>query len=168
MPCDDYIGTTKYCLSIFKEYIRQMKELGAYDNSVIIIASDHGAHDGFYEGFPYPSASTPMMIIKSRNEKHDTMFISDKPFYYMDIQATVLDYAGLYNSNDEKIFGKPIDQISNEPRTRVWIDVDDKNTTYYKYTYKGNTSELERVVKENIYEEVYSFAFDYNEIKQEE
>ncbi|SDI90163.1 hypothetical protein SAMN04487760_101146 [Lachnospiraceae bacterium G41] len=162
-PCDDCVNESKYCLSIFKKYIYQLKELGVYDNSVIIIASDHGIHDGV-EGYPYPTASTPMFLIKGKNEKHDKIVISNKPFYFQDIQATVLKYSGLYNSEDYELFGKTIDDFSeDEIRKRVWFDSDIGKDTR-KYTYSGDTTELERVVNENIYESVDNVEFDFKDL----
>ncbi len=160
LPCDDYLLETKFCLNIFKKYIYQMKELGVYDDSVIIIAADHGIHDGMEE-FKYPTAATPMFMIKGKNVKHDSMVIDDKPFYYMDIQATVLDYSGLYLPEDADLFGKSIDDYGYGPRERVWFDADPVVSEIRKYTYTGNTEELERVVNEGIYEKVSDFSYEF-------
>ena len=164
-PCEDCLNESKYCLNIFKEYIRQMQELGVYDNSVIIIAADHGIHDGV-EGFPFPTPATPLFMIKGKNENHNSIILSGKPMYYQDIQATVLKYSGLYQTEDLDLFGKTIDDYGeDELRTRVWFD-SDLGKDIHKYTYRGTTEELERVVVDGIYENVADFAFDYSELDE--
>ena len=163
-PCDNYVRETKYCLNSFKEYIKQMKDLGVYDNSVIIIAADHGIHDDV-EGVPYPTAATPMLIIKRRGEKHDKINISSKPVYYQEFQSTIISYAGLENKNNKDIFGKTIDDYGeNDIRTRVWFDTDLSGKKIRKYTFLGDTKELERVVNEGIYEIVETPAINLDEV----
>ena len=164
-PCDDYIEETKKCLRIFAEYIRQMKELGVYDDSVIILAADHGVHDDA-EGLPYGVAATPMFLVKKAGETHDKIRLSGKPVYYRDFQATLLYYAGLYDEDCPEIFGKTIEDYSEgDVRTRVWFDegfVD--STKWRKYTYWGDYEEFKRVVEEGLYEEVPDGSFDFSEI----
>lgn len=163
-PCDDYVGDSKYCLNIFKKYINQMKELGVYDDSVIIIAADHGVHDG-NGGVEYPTPATPMFMIKGKDEVHDDMVLTDKPMYYRDIQATLIKYAGLTEEGDYELFGKTIDDYAEgEKRVRVWFDRD--GNEYRKYIYCGDTSELERVVYEGDYEEVDGYSFDFKELDE--
>ncbi|MBR3637995.1 MAG: hypothetical protein IKN45_08795 [Lachnospiraceae bacterium] len=166
-PCDDYYQGTKESLDIFKEYLRQMKELGVYDNSLIIIASDHGVHDDV-EGIPFATASTPMLFIKKPMEKHNEFILSGKPVYYRDFQATLLKYAGLYEDQfPAEEFGKTIDDYDeHEERMRVWFDTGFNNQKIRKYEYTGDTEELERVVREGIYEEVDSLEYGYEDIQQ--
>lgn len=162
-PCEDCLETSKYCLGIFKKYLKQMKELGVYDNAVIIIAADHGVHDGV-EGYPFPTPATPMFMIKGKNEEHDAIVVSEKPMYYQDIQSTVLFYSGLSKSGDTEYFGRSINDIyEGEIRTRVWFNTDG-GKSIRKYTYRGDTKELERVVHDNIYEDVNDFSFDFKEL----
>lgn len=167
LPCDDYVKETKHCLLIFGEYIKQLKKLGIYDDSVIIIASDHGMHDDV-DGIPYGTAATPMFMVKKIGEKHKDIRISDKPFYYMDFQATIINYADLFDeTSDYELFGKPIeDYPDNELRTRVWFDEAFETDECRKYKYTGNTKELERVVNSGTYELVDSLEFDYSELEK--
>lgn len=162
-PCDDYMKETIHSIDIFKEYIRQMKELGVYNNSVIIIASDHGFHDG-NDDIDYPTAATPMFLIKGKNENKDCITISATPMYYIDILPTVLKKSGLYRNGDLELFGESIDEYdANKKRVRVWFDSGPNEIR--KYTFMGDTLELERVVNENIYEKVDNVSFDYSEIE---
>lgn len=160
-PCD-YIEETKYCLGIFAEYLEQLKEMGVYDNSTIILAADHGAHDDT-DDFPFPSASTPLFMVKGINEHNKSMIISDVPMYYIDFQPTILYESGLFNKEtDYELFGKPVEDYDEKTtRTRSWFDTGFAGQKTRKYTYTGNTDELERVVREDIYEETDSYVFLY-------
>jgi hypothetical protein len=163
-PCKDFVGETKFCLDSFKEYMRQMKELGVYDDATLIVCSDHGRHDDDGE-YPFPTAATPMFMIKKKNETHDSMVITSTPMYFMDFQSTVLAASGYFNpETDYEIFGKSIyDYDETSIRKRVWFDTDFHIRDIHKYTYVGDMKELERVVNAGEYEIVDSWAFEYEE-----
>lgn len=163
-PCEDLVGESKYCLTIFKEYMRQLKELGVYDDAAIIVCADHGRHDDDGE-MPYPSAATPMFMVKKAGEKHDKMVISGAPMYYMDFQSTMLVAAGLFHPDtDYDLFGKSVyDYKEGDVRTRTWFDTDFHEEGIVKVTYTGDTAEFERVVNAGEYEKVDSWAFRYSE-----
>lgn len=140
-PCDDFIGESEHLLKVIRNYIEQLKEYGVYDKSSIIITADHGQHnDGNHE-----TASTPVFMIKRKNTSNHEMIISGAPVYHEDIQATLLDCAGLYDKeNDEEYFGRSVfDLDENELRTRTWIDR--VNGGYYVYVYTGDTEELRKM-----------------------
>lgn len=139
-----------------------MKELGVYDNSVIIVAADHGVHDANGD-IEFPTPATPMFLIKGKNEVHDNMVISSKPMYYQDIQSTLIKYSELSEEGDTELFGKTIDDCAEgDKRVRVWFD--SNGSEIRKYTYCGDTSELERIVYADVYENVDSFYFDFKEL----
>lgn len=143
-PCEDFIGETEHLLKIIRNYIEQLKELGVYDSASIIITADHGKHN---EG-NYEQASTPILMIKRKNVTQPEMSFSGAPVYHEDIQATLLDCAGLYDKeNDEQLWGRSMFDIEeNEQRTRTWIDRVREN--YHVYTYTGDTDTLRKIVAE--------------------
>lgn len=161
-PVNDAIEETVYLLEILRKYISQLKALGVYDNSSIIITADHGKHN---DSTPQ-EAATPVFMIKNKGSNNLKMKISGAPVYHEDIQATLLDCAGLFDKNeDEQFFGKSIFDINEyEKRTRTWYDRrcdseykrvpkmsslgfawDDCNA-YYGYTYTGDTQVLNDMV----------------------
>jgi len=160
--CEDYIAETEYCLEIYNKYINQIKELGVYDNSTIIFCSDHGIHDGIDPNVPFPYPATPMFMIKQKREKHEKMQISNAPLYYTDFQSTVLRASGLFDAKtDYDIFGKSIyDYSENSVRKRTWFETPWDGGKYRKYTYYGNTEDLENSVKTNSYKESNSTSLD--------
>ena len=149
-PCDDHIGTIKYCLNIGKDMVEQLKELGVYDNSCIIIMSDHGLHDQA-EYYTWPTAGSPLFMIKEAGEHKQCMSVSHVPVYYKDFQSTLLVNMGLWEGeSDKELFGPSIYDFSeNAIRERTWYDSD--GSGFRAYTYKGDYEELKRVVADDEY-----------------
>ncbi|MCR5798451.1 MAG: hypothetical protein K6G69_00055 [Lachnospiraceae bacterium] len=171
-PSGDLIEETKYCLDIAGEYVRQMQELGVYDESTIIFCSDHGRHDtGADVGEDVVFGSTPMFFIKEANIHRDKIEFNNAPIYHEDIIATIMENAGVYsekNIEDVKTFGTSIYMHhEGEQRERAWYDrmcdsslgetVVSRYTTFnssfncwYEYKYTGDKDELKRVVDQGI------------------
>lgn len=167
-PCEEYLDETEYCLKIFAEYINQLKSLGVYDNSVIIVAADHGLHDDA-EGIPYGTVSTPMLMVKGNNEHHNEIMISKSPVYYQDFQASLLEYSGLYDDECRELFGKTFyDYKEGDIRTRVWFDQGFINASQWrKYSYRGDYDEFKRVVNDEEYIVVKDGSFDFSSLREQ-
>lgn len=155
-PCADFKGTTVYCLESVNEYLKELKRLGCYDSSTIIVMSDHGIHDDDEaQDIVFPTAATPMFMIKEKNAHHDKIEISSAPISYEDIQATLLKNMDLYKEEDGKIFPPSIyDYSEGDSRVRIWYDSNFSNEPSIMYTYEGDTSALEETVRENKGEKV--------------
>ncbi|MCM1298076.1 MAG: hypothetical protein NC203_12300 [Firmicutes bacterium] len=145
-PCDDTVAEAKNCLSIVKEYIRQLKELGLYENSVIIVTADHGRFD-------YDSrdgiGSTPVFMIKEAGNDFDEMKLSSAPEYHTDFLSTCLVNAELYSDGDAEIYGSSIyDFEEGDERERTWYynTMDGERNNYnLGFSYIGDDRELGRV-----------------------
>ncbi len=91
-------------ITIIDKYLTRIKESGQYDNTAIIILSDHG-----FSGYDYTGRQNPILFIKGFNEKHD-MQISDKKVSYADL-------TDIYN---DLIDGKKTNQLlSNITKNRT-------------------------------------------------
>lgn len=101
--------TSKGCMVIVEEYLNQLKELGVYDNSTIIITADHG------EGY----ASQVLFYIKKPYETHDESPVTNAPISFYEFMPTIASAAGL----DASSYGETIDAYkANEQRERTyWI-----------------------------------------------
>jgi len=162
-PCDSFIDETKYCLSILKKYIDELKTLDVYDQSTVIVMSDHGKHSYMTE------AATPMFMIKEKNTTHSEMVINSAPIYHEDLIATILENEGLYDESstrDNDIFGTSIYMhYEGEERERIWYDrardesfedsqqskyleIKSSHNAYWEYRYTGDKYDLKRKVKE--------------------
>lgn len=137
-PCTDFIKETEHLLSIISEYISQLKSMNLYNEAAIIITSDHGQHNSENSLV----ASTPILMVKKSGASNQKMIFSDAPVYHEDMQATLLDCAGLYDEEyDEQLFGRTIFNIrEDERRTRTWYDR--YRDSYREFTYEGDTQTL--------------------------
>lgn len=91
--------TTSYCnMVMIGEMLKKMKDLGIYDNSLIIFVSDHG--DNIYTSFDLPSPIAPpqrfdaadaLLLVKMPNQKgelkvdHHLMSNADVPMFFCSV-----------------------------------------------------------------------------------
>ncbi|MBQ7943699.1 MAG: alkaline phosphatase family protein [Lachnospiraceae bacterium] len=137
--------TSKGCMVIVEEYLNQLKELGVYDSSTIIITADHG------EGY----ASQVLFYMKQPNETHDVSPVTNAPVSFYEFLPTIADAVGL----DAKSYGETIyDYAEGEERERTywirWMESDypivpcyngtkdGSSNVYHGYTYTGELEEL--------------------------
>lgn len=132
----------KGCFVILQEYLTQLKQLGLYDSSTIIITSDHGHAE--YSGLQ------PIYFIKQAGETHTEMPVNTAPISHDDFQATILALAG----QDCSEFGTSIFdwQPGQERERTLYIREKDDNyptlrgndafNVFYKYTYTTDGTEL--------------------------
>lgn len=157
-PCDTY-EELDTCLDITRSYIEQLKEFGVYDDSVIIVTSDHGEHSDGEEG------ATPIFMIKEANTTHESMETNNAPIYFTDLLSTLAVNAGFDKESAEKYFGNSIyDFDENSVRKRSWyersVDSDypkakiygqqayrSSCNTFYEYAYEGDADDLDEMVK---------------------
>ena len=168
---NDNVTTLIDCLEMIDEYCSKMKECGAYDKSTIIITADHGCMDSLDVDSGEIYASTPMFAIKRPGEVRDSYVTNSAPISFTDLQATILDCAGLYDAAaDEEMFGTTIFMHEEgELRERTWYNgCYDKRyanvgrfNTLYSYTFTGDTKEFERVVRENENLTIYPIPMQY-------
>ena len=88
-----YDDKLKATLNLINTYINSLKESNVYDNSVIIIMSDHG-YD-LKERTEY--RQNPILFIKGIDEHHD-MITSDKKISYSDLNNAYIDLLNNYES----------------------------------------------------------------------
>ena len=92
----DVFKQSQGAIHIVTEYIDQLKELGVYENTTIIITADHGYWTITLD--PIKETSTPIMFVKpeqSAEADAQPIVVDEKPVSHLDLQATVLDAMGL-------------------------------------------------------------------------
>lgn len=86
-----YMQKTIASVKLIAAFLERLRENGAYDNSVIMIMSDHGYQsepDKFSDHFLM--RSNPILLIKGFGEKHGLAY-SEKPVSYLDLQQAYTD-----------------------------------------------------------------------------
>ena len=103
-------------LKIVSEYLEQLKSLGLYDKSVVLIMADHG-HLGAF-------GRLPLMLIKPQLRKGN-LITSSNPVSFSNLHASIVD--GLENQKSRAAdFGTPFSTPVTplKPRRFVWYSWD--------------------------------------------
>ncbi len=104
------ISQSKASLKIVYEYIKQLKELGVYDQSTLLILSDHGRMLG--------EPRNPIFFCKERNSR-GPLRATNAPVCQEDIQATIMSDLGI---NDDGKYGQSaFDVDEGEERDRRFL-----------------------------------------------
>lgn len=100
---------------IISDYIKQMKELGVYDNSTIIITADHGFSGGGVVDDTLPQkTAVPLMLVKQKGFNNQSVIVSEMPVSHVDISPTIMDgFSLLYDEGNE-----PVYSVVNRDRIR--------------------------------------------------
>ena len=122
---DDKILST---ITFIEKYLNRLKEKDVFDNSKIIILSDHG-----YNDYEYVGRQNPVLLIKGKNEKHD-LYISDKKVSYTDLSDSI------YN-----------DLINNKKSTELLANIDSNRIRRYLF-YKEYDKMEEQLLDGNAWE----------------
>ena len=133
-------GQSRGVLKLVSEYIRQLKELGLYDDATIIITADHGqnlAVDGANMelctnmGLQYPCS--PIMLVKPKEQKGDALTHNSVAASHTELIETVRkSVTGVAN-------GKTLSDLTNEDNaSRTMIVRRHNDIPYRGYIINGN------------------------------
>lgn len=119
-------------------YLEELKKLGVYDKSTIIITSDHGGKSTENDIFP-------ILLVKNSEEKHESIQLSNVPVDSKDFKATILQMIG---DESYKDFGLALSDNTGETRNRVFFyNGNGGGFDYKRYEYSGNKNELLKVLE---------------------
>lgn len=143
--------------TLVEEYLNQLKAVGIYDSSTIIIMTDHGVYFN----------AQPMFLVKRKNEIHDVVQESNAPITYDEIIPTLVEELG----GDPNNFGISMYDIAeNEARERIFFERGMNYDLPMVKSYDGVKAGEANVWKKYIYigdrrniEEVY-VGEDYEEL----
>lgn len=126
-------------MKIIKTYIQQLKDLGIYDNTTIIITADHGNFTGDVRN----PQNCILMVKEANADLSHPIKISQAQVSQEDYFATVIKALG----GDYSMFGKPYDEVlESEVRTRNLynIEINDKieETLLREYVVVGDGRDL--------------------------
>ena len=123
---------------IIQQYIQQMKDYHIYDDTAIIITTDHG-------DYTYPHS---ILFIKPAGQRQDEMTFSHAPVSQSDFLETIAEMAGLEKGQ----FGRSFYDIGEEEeRYRCSLILGKE------YCYYGDKKEVNRMIQKG----EYTDAFDH-------
>lgn len=120
---------------LIEKFLEKMKQLGIYENSIIVIMADHGYYD---------LRSNPLFLVKGMNEMHEFR-VDDTPISFFDLQ----------NAFSELLDGKTADEIferENSERVRLYysyekfrtMDLDSYSVPIKEYEVHGHARNIQK------------------------
>lgn len=103
----DSTSQTIACFKIIYEYIAQLKKLGLYDKTTIIITGDHPKSEDIYL---LDRSKVTALFVKPKEAKDTKLIVSKAEVSHSNFQASILKAAGVPYSD----FGLAYDDISEE------------------------------------------------------
>ena len=145
---------------ILNEYIKEMKRLGVYDNSTIIITGDHGFADSRTGDLIMDKITA--LFVKRAGETEAKVKKSKAQVSHDNLWATIFASEGI--AFDEAEFGKSVfdvDENEDQVRSHVWQKFDPLYTHYEEQVFeiKGTAREFKNWTiksKKKINKELYS------------
>jgi len=112
-----YKQTLRGTFKMINSYLDQMRELGVYDNSTIIITADHG-NPLSGDHLARETATTTIMLVKPAGAENDPLKESNAELSHSDWFATAIDALG----GDSSKYGRTFTEIpEGEERTRTYF-----------------------------------------------
>lgn len=113
----NYIEQGLGSLHIVSEYLKDLKELGVYDDATIVVTADHGE---WYLADDIYQPTSPMLLVKPSTEaggSNEPMKTSSVPTGHVDLAATLLEAAG----GDASAYGgMSVFDVPNDERPRSY------------------------------------------------
>lgn len=138
-----YETNIEACVTITRQYLDMLKASGTYDNSVIIVMSDHGYEGSKMNGI---DRQNPILFVKGVGENHD-LSINQAPISYVDLQDA---YVKLLDGNkSDDVF----EYKEGDERTRRFLlyALRDKEHIY-EYEQTGYATDTDTLVETgNVY-----------------
>jgi len=135
----DIYSTTRGGFQILFEYFDQMKKLGVYDNSTIIVLGDHGRAPAEIEIDDEPgltSAITTALLVKPAGERGELKLDRYSELSNDFFPASVLDYAGIDHSDFGLSYKDVIEGDLHPDRYMQTFDWGGYGKVIYKAYYK--------------------------------
>lgn len=128
-----YAQKVEATLTIINTYLEKLKELNVYDNSNIIVMSDHG-----YSENSILERINPILFIKGINEKHE-MYESDIPVSQEDLNEVYIDL--LKGKTSEELLQK----VDKERERKFMYYEHTKENHMTEYIQKGKAWDQETI-----------------------
>lgn len=132
-----YVQSAEACITLSAMYLQKLKEAGVYDNTIIIICSDHG--DSMYYDEDNMNQH-PILLIKGIGDRHE-FTVDSKPLSFDNMQEA---YVRLMDGGEGQAVFDAVPL--QDGRRFLWYDIkDEKHMLEYEQTGKAgemNTMKL--------------------------
>jgi hypothetical protein len=135
-----YNGNVEACMTILNAYLQKLKDNGVYDNTAVIIMSDHGYNRSEYD-VAY-DRQHPILLAKGFDEHHDALTVSSAPVSheeFIDMAQRLMNGSGGAEITDYK------DGDTRE-RTYMYFDAHNDSDTIYEYIQTGSADDMNTLV----------------------
>jgi hypothetical protein len=136
---------TYFALTQFVDLINKLKEIGAYDNSLIIFKSDHGQPTSYYDSYPLNlkinnhqrwgySRYEPLLMIKDLSRRVNVITEVSDLVTLADLSSTI--DAEVYNKGVVSDFSKGLnllDTIDISKSPLIYMDFVEDSTSNFKF-----------------------------------
>ena len=139
------VQQTEGVFKIIKEYIRQMKELGIYDDATIIITGDHAGDDGWENVESYDHAMNTALLVKEKGSRNTGVSTSNAPVSQENFLAEIVKSAGLETDYDYGLSYSEIGENEENVRTHYFLryTVSQKQDEVITYEITGDGRNFE-------------------------
>ncbi|MBE6464562.1 MAG: arylsulfatase [Eggerthellaceae bacterium] len=127
-------------MKMVSEYIHQLKELGVYEKTTIIISCDHGTW--IWDEVPLAVPNSPIMLVKpaGAGDQDGPAKLSYAPISQYDLHASIMKAI----TGDGSKYGTAFDEVDEDAhRVRMYIhptiDVPPDDTDFIEYEIDGYT-----------------------------
>lgn len=132
--------TGRGIVRMLERYFEKLKELGIYDNSVILVMADHGAIEYDVQG----GKQSPLLMIKPI-DSCGRLEVDDTAISYEELQTTFIEL--LDGKNDISFEGNKERYIYMTTWKGEALSAEDTSNEFVKYKIQGHAYETEKVVK---------------------
>ena len=130
-----YVVNAKKSILLMQQYIEKLKELGVYDNTLVIFTADHGY------GPQYNFERSSVVLLVKGFDSRGELIVSEKPVATTDIMTTILDELGISNIHLGFNLAKHKELPDKRDRlfykcyyTSTWLAENDYVQTIWEYT----------------------------------
>jgi hypothetical protein len=135
-----YTGNVEACFTIVNAYLQKLKDSGVYDNTAVIIMSDHGYNRT--ENDVSSGRQHAILLAKGFDEHHDTLTVSSAPVSYeefTDMAEKLLNGSSGSSLSDYK-------EEDTRKRTYMLFEFKGNDHTIYEYIQTGDVDDTDTLI----------------------
>ena len=128
---ENYLKMAKGCIKIMKELISQLKNLGIYDNSVIIFMGDHGRMEEIMGiKCEITGEHNPLLLVKMFHENHSQMNVNANILLQTDICQIPL-WSAPDSAASDYLWGSEFNSQQKDERLSIWKSYQNKESDLF-------------------------------------